>query len=184
MRAVVFVVALAALVTGCAAEITGDSYYCGPEAACPPDLACDGETNQCVPPASATTFTCTEGPPIATATCGIDSLQTTGCVLAPDGHDRITLATSTGCTVQVAVSIAYPVAFMPLDVTVRDQDAVVVASAPCGGVHNGVEGACATFAGAPDKTYTIDVAAAAGAPTCGGACGFNRFAMTVQVTRP
>jgi hypothetical protein len=101
-----------------------------------------------------------------------------------DGHDRITYTTADGCSVAVTVTIAYPVAFMPLTATVSSGGAVVATSAPCGDVHVGDATSCATFTGQPSTTYTIDVAATPGAGTCNGACGFNRFAMTVQTTAP
>ncbi|HTJ44268.1 MAG TPA: hypothetical protein VL463_19325 [Kofleriaceae bacterium] len=176
-------VVLAAL-TGCAAEITSDSYYCGPAEACPPDLECDGVTNLCVAPANVMTFTCEEGPPLGAATCDPASLQSHGCILTPDGADHYTIATGAGCTMSVSMTLTFPVAFMPLGATIKDGDTVVATTTPCGEIHNGAWAACATFSAAPNKTYTLDVGAATGATTCGGTCGFNRFALTVQVTRP
>ena len=178
------VLLLAIATAGCAADIQGESYYCGPAEACPPNLACDGTTNLCVPPANVTTFTCDEGKPLAKLTCDPASLGSQGCVLTPDGADHFTIATADGCTVMVEVTITYPVAFMPLTGAIEDAGSAVATTTPCGEIHNGAEQACVTFAAAPNKTYTLDVTAAAGATTCGGTCGFNRFALTVQVTRP
>jgi hypothetical protein len=173
------------LVAACSPDIQSGSYYCGDEEACPPGLSCDGATNICVAPAEATPFSCDKGNPLFPATCGAGQLESTGCVNTAGAHDTFTLVTDATCTMDFTAQITMPIAFMPLDVTVKDASGNTVASgAPCNVAHGGAVDVCASFSGGNGQSYTVDVAAAAGAPTCDGACAFNRYSLSVQVTRP
>lgn len=178
--------ALILLVVGaCSPDIQSGAYYCGADEACPPDLVCDGTTNLCVAPAEVTAFSCAEGPALFPSGCGAVTLESNGCVMAAAGHDTFTFATDATCSMAFDVMISEPIAFMPLGFTVKDGGGTVVATgAPCHIAHGGNVDVCATFTGGMGAAYTIDVAAADGAPDCDGACAFNRFAVSVQVTRP
>lgn len=172
--------AIAALgLAACTPQIESGAYFCGPSEQCPPELACDGETSTCVQPANVSAFTCTEGPSLPTPGCGPDAIGSNGCVLTADAHDQITFQ-SPACVVMATVMITYSEGFMPLTVTVRDgAGATIGTSAPCHSVHGGDQDACIEFATLVGENYTFDVAATSGASTCGGACGFNRFDLSV-----
>jgi hypothetical protein len=173
------------LIAACSPDIQSGSYYCGDEEACPPGLACDGETNICVTPGEATPFSCTKGKPLFAATCGAGQLESTGCVDTAGAHDQFTIDTDPTCTMDYTVQITMPIAFMPLGVAVKDAGGNTVATgAPCNVPHGGSVDVCASFSGGNGQAYTVDVAAADGAPTCDGACAFNRYGLSVLVTRP
>jgi hypothetical protein len=123
--------------------------------------------------------------PLPSPGCGPESSGSTGCVLGVTERSTRALNTAAGCQTRVEVMISYPVAFMPLAATVRDPEGAAVATTtPCHDPHSGVADACLDFAASASSGYTIEVAAAAGADTCGGACDYNRYTMAVQVLKP
>jgi hypothetical protein len=169
----------------CSPDIESGAYYCGLEEACAPGLVCDVPSHVCVTAAEATPFACSEGADLPVPSCGPDSLGSHGCIGTAATVDTIALTTTAGCTTHVAVQLSYPIAFMPLALTVHDAGGAIVGTAAgCHGEHGGLTDACVDFVGAPGATYTFDVAAAPGAPTCGGACAFNSFDLAVLIQRP
>jgi len=175
-----------ALVAACTPQIEGGSYYCGPDESCPPDERCDGATNLCVVPSDVTAFACADVPTLPVITsCTPAKTETHGCVWTADGHTQVTLAMPADCGPRVEAQLIFPIAFMPLQTTVRGAGGAAVAtSSACSAPHGGVTASCVAFDGMPGQTYTLDIASAPGGPTCDGACAFNRFALTVSILRP
>jgi hypothetical protein len=65
LRNLVMGVALVGALSACKPEINGETYYCGPERLCPPNLECqlgslDSFAYNCVIPISAEPFLCPE----------------------------------------------------------------------------------------------------------------------------
>jgi hypothetical protein len=184
MRALAAVL-IALAFAACTPEIQGGSYYCGVEAQCPEGLACDGATHTCVPPIDVVPFACSEGAAMPTPSCPPDTLGTHGCVMTAAAHDQVVLHAPAGCASKMSAQLTFPLSFMTLTATVRDSGGTAIAtSAPCHSEHGGLVEACVDFAAEAGQTYTFDVAASDGAPTCGGACAFNEFDLAVQVLRP
>jgi len=183
MRRWVLAAALASA-AACTPVVESESYYCGPEELCPPDQVCRETDNVCVLPGDFVPFACTDDDMLGAATCPPATLVAKGCVLTGDGVHAYPLTTGAGCAVHLSVSLSYPVAFMPVAVSLRDASGTVVAtSAPCS-TSGGSETACLEADPQPGVAYTLEVAAAPGAPTCDGAGAFNRYLLSVAILHP
>lgn len=194
MRALIFV----ALV-GCSPDIGSGLYLCGPEQACPKEQMCDGPTNACVSPSSASAFAC--DPRIvkaddtaATATVVASNLScvsplatSDGCLAKGDGHNWYTFTAPTGCTsLEVQIKVSFPAAFEPIGIVLADANGTELATdteckAQQGNTGDNVR--CLTMSITPGQAYTVDVIPAGGLD-CDGECAFNRYTLNLQLATP
>lgn len=193
------VVVLAA--TACTPEIVPGAYLCGPEGACPDGQACDGPTNICVLATAVQPFACgelTETEPndgLATAqpvlagnlACVSRVAEVIGCSLDPDGEDWFAVEPPAVCTaVAVEARISFPIAFEALAlVLLDDAGATVATAASCSqeDPDDGDDQLCLDAAVTPGRAYALRVTRS-GALDCDGACSYNRYTLTVQLTTP
>jgi hypothetical protein len=184
MRRWVLAAALAAAAAGCTPVVESEAYYCGPEERCPPDQVCRETDNICVLPGDFQQFACTDDDQLGAPGCQQATLVAKGCVDGADAHHTYPLTTHDTCPVHLSATLTYPVAFMPVAISLLDPTGAVVAtSAPCSSA-GGAETACLEVDAAPGTAYQLDVAAASGAPTCDGACAFNRYLVSVSILSP
>jgi hypothetical protein len=196
MRASWLVVALAA----CAPEIAPGSYLCGAEEACPAGQACDGSSDACVLASTATPFTCADGTDhpgddtSATARalpalpCVSSPYRESGCLPAGDAADWFAFATPAECTaVEVQARISVPIAYEGLSLQLWNLDAnsEIGSDVPCPDSIDDPAHAerCITLTVNPGGHYGL-VVAPSGTGTCGGACAYNRYDLSVQLATP
>lgn len=186
------------LVAGCTPEFGPDTYYCGPERFCPPNLVCDDNIFSCVEDFQRTEFACPEGSTVhepdddtASASdpgdlvCGALVVGTElGCVEGADA-DLVELRTGASCTganPHLEIKLRFPVATMPLTVEVLDDaGAVLTAGEVCTPAENfsGREHLCIEITPEADTTYYVRVRAADGAADCSGDCAHNQYLLDI-----
>lgn len=193
MRALLLVLAVAA----CTPDISPGAYLCGPEQSCPDDLACDGVDHVCVLPTAAQPFACGAGdevepnndlagaqPVLPNATCASLPVELAGCIADDDSADYYRIAVPTGCTaVSASARLSFPLAFMPLAVTIVDRDGAVLAEgAPCENDEpdDGETRMCVVANVTPGQDALVRVEGT-GEATCGGACAHNQYLLTMQL---
>jgi hypothetical protein len=195
MRAVFLVVLLAA----CTPDIVSGAYLCGPNAACPGDLVCNGPDNFCVLQSTAEPFSC-EGdfntePDDTAATAhvitGLNCLSVpytnSNCMLEGDTEDWFKLTPPDTCaSVGLHVVISYTIAFerLSLELWNLDTNTQVAVDKTCPNTgENGEELRCLDESLTPGGNYGIKVQ-----PTqegnCGGNCAYNRYTLRVQLSTP
>ena len=189
-------VAMLLLAAGCRPEVAYGTYECGPEAFCPEDQRCNETTDICVAPANVEPFTCPAGDPepdndvataqpVGTLTCVSTPRQLLSCLAAGDALDLYSFAVPAGCaSVAVTAVLDSPIAYAELKLTLVAADGTTVVA---------TDGECAApSANAAHVTRCLSAVVAAstnyllrveptGSGDCGGACGFNRYALTVQL---
>jgi hypothetical protein len=196
MRAAIAFVLLAA----CSPSIAPGSYECGPEQLCPEGEACNGPDGMCVTAAIAEPFACgdvagdvepndtfdTASTALGADACVTLPTQITGCVNASDREDWYQLHVKDSCTTpQIEARLVFPIAFEPLLVEVRAADGSTVASGTdCAGTSDafGDHSTCVKAGVAAGGSYAVHVVRA-GVQNCGGACAYNRYTTTIQLTQ-
>jgi hypothetical protein len=185
---------LLGLVAACTPEITSGSYLCGEQESCPPDLRCDGETATCVFARDVMPFVCPEGTndaepdddiasalDIGTAGCGALAFSDDGCIDAADDVDHVAFTTPADCDGMLDVKLRFSLAFAPIGVDLLDDSGAVVASgAQCGTADSsGQITVCLTAPVDPTTAYVLRIDLPSDAPTCGGACAFNSYQLSI-----
>jgi hypothetical protein len=112
------------LVGACTPDIVSGAYLCGPNGACPGDLACNGPDNTCVLASTAEPFSCdpdvqTE-PDDSAAMAHVIKLDclsvpivTSNCMLQGDAEDWIKVTPPDACTtVAIHAAVSYTIAFI------------------------------------------------------------------------
>ena len=181
----------------CHPEIATGTYACGPETSCPEGQACDQTTDLCVNLGSEHAFACggDDREPdndLATATVisGLTCVSTahllSSCIENMDTLDLATFATPAGCTASaVSVVLDFPDAYEPLQVslTAADGTTVVATDAPCKSdmADDGRTSRCLVAPVDSTTTYALRVEPT-GEGDCGGACAYNRYRLSVQLT--
>jgi len=195
MRALVLVFLVA-----CSPDIVSGSYLCGPEQSCPPGEACDGITDSCLLTSRAEPFACEEN----TQTANDDTPDTAsqvpqlqcvsvpyslnGCMPMGDSADWFKLSTPSACSaVEVQARIQYPVAYEHLAMELWDlqMNSSIGSDIECPksvGDPAHVE-RCINLQVTPGRDYGIVVKSTTDG-ACGGACAYNRYYLTVQLSTP
>ncbi len=184
------------LVGACTPDIVSGAYLCGPNAACPGDLACNGPDNTCVLASTVEPFSCdpdvqTE-PDDSAATAHVINLDclsvpivTANCMLQGDAEDWVKVTAPDTCTsVSIHAVVSYTVAFEPLAMELWNLDTntqlTVDAACPNKG-ENGEELRCVDQTLTPGMNYGIKVRPT-GENDCGGKCSYNRYTLRVQLS--
>ena len=185
----------------CAPDIAEGSYFCGPQLACPGDLACSELTELCVAPERTEAFVCPDGAnahepddtlaqaQALTGMCFVDALVDDGCLPTQTDVDYALLSTPSTCgaRIRVTVNLIDSIAFESPEVTLLDNDNPTTAmSAPC--TPNDALLSNATACSAIDidggDHVSIRVDFPADAPSCDGACAFNRYELRILLNTP
>ncbi len=193
---------LAALhLVACKPDITGGNYFCGPEAFCPPNLACqlgDLETfaYNCVIPISLVPFECPEisidkepdnsietVSPFGTLQCGAQlAASNWGCI--PRGSDVdhfkvTTVGECGGANPRFQASIKFPVGSAPLLLELLNEDGTLVEKSElCTSSVDmtGTDQHCLEVFNLPPGDHYLRVSIDPDANAdCGGSCRFNRY---------
>lgn len=184
------------LVGACTPDIVSGSYLCGPNGACPGDLACNGPDNTCVLASTAQPFSCdpdvqTE-PDDSAATAHVLKLDclgvpivTANCMLQGDAEDWVKVTAPATCTsVAIHAAVSYTIAFEPLAMELwnLDTDTQLTSDTTCpnDGEH-GEELRCLDQDLTPGATYGIKVRPT-GEDDCDGKCPYNRYTLRVQLS--
>jgi hypothetical protein len=188
------------LFAACSAEIAPDTYFCGPEQLCPEGLACNGEDNVCTNPSNAKPFSCdlpfvdrtgddqpTQGQQIADLACvsGVRELQ--NCLSEGDPGDWYQLLIPDNCNaVQIEARLSFAIAFEPAAIQLSSD----------GGTPVTVDGECANNpeqAGETARCFEMTVTNGSlqaigvvhgDSANCDGACAFNRYTLSLQLSTP
>jgi hypothetical protein len=195
MRAIVFSFGLAA----CTPDIVSGAYLCGPEASCPAGQVCSGRDNTCVLPSLAEPFSCESEMDFEPDDTIVDAhlIENLGCVSALFANDACMLAGDTAdwlafvppsvCSaVEVQARLSFPVAFeeLGLELWDIDHDMPLETDTACKqGAGTGEVRRCLDFVLVPGTKYGIKVHPT-GKGTCGGACAYNRYTLSVQLATP
>ena len=205
MQLLVVGIAAAAL-AACKPEITGNTYYCGPEARCPPNLSCqlgalDTFAFNCVIPRSSEPFRCPEvtldrepdqasddAYSLGLLPCG-DQITSTNWGCIEDGFDVDHFAVlmedvCVGSNPRFKASLRFPIGAAPLLLELLDESGEVLATSKLCTPEadtTGTDLQCLEEAGLPTGQYrlrvTIDDDANA---DCGGDCRFNHYQLFVS----
>lgn len=196
------VIAALALATtvACSPEIGSDTYFCGPEGLCPPDLRCDDNTFTCRTPILFTPFECPAESEVAEPDndqasafdlgvlgCGDVIMQDApGCAPDPSDVDLIRFEYLDNCNgpdPRIVINSRFPIAHVPLTLEVIDDTGAVVATGePCTPRDNfsGRDTLCIEDR-PPAGVYFIRIQTDAAGPDCGGECAFNQYLINVSV---
>lgn len=189
------------LLAACTPEITPGTYLCGEEQLCPEGQICDGLSNTCELASAARPFECgdevdeVEPNDAFQSAQLVDGLACVSRVAEVHGCSRkdgnaedwygFAVPSCTN-TVRATARIAFPLAYEPLVLELRDASGTVKATAgvcPSDDPHDGDTELCIDTQVTPSSQYAIRVGAA-GTADCDGACAFNRYALTMQLVSP
>jgi hypothetical protein len=195
MRAAVLLIALAA----CTPEVLTDTYFCGPDGTCPEGQACNGPDNRCVNASSAEGFTCgdtslktepddtaAQAHVLAGLTCSVP-FKNDNCMLdGNDAEDWATFQSTCSGAADANIVIKFPVAFERLAIELWDLDTMTKLDddAECSnGGQVALEARCITHAVAEGGHYGIKIRPA-GDGNCDGNCSYNRYTLSVLLSKP
>jgi hypothetical protein len=205
MQALVVGCAVASL-AACKPVITGDTYYCGPEALCPPNLSCQlGDLESfafnCVIPRAADPFLCPQvtldrepdqvqedGYSLGVLGCGEQLTSTNwGCIIDGVDVDHFALVTEDVCAgsnPRFKASLRFPVGAAPLLLELLNDNGEVVATSELCTPDldtTGTDLQCIEEAGLPVGAYHLRIKIDDDANAdCGGECRFNRYQLFVS----
>lgn len=202
MRALVLV-ALAA----CTPDVVSGAYLCGPEASCPEGQSCssvqDTENGPykdvCVLSSTAMPFACMpkmdlepddtmdEAHLIPGLGC-VSSFMNDGCMLESDSADWVTFVAPASCSSAISVQarISFSIAYeeLGLELWNVDQNMKVASDEPCkSGLDSASIRSCIDYTLVPGTKYGLKVSPNGNA-SCGGACAYNRYTLTIQLATP
>lgn len=200
-------VVLVLLVGGCKPEITGDTYYCGPERLCPEGLSCqvglrESFAYSCVRPRATLPFQCptetldrepdstpNDAHTLASLVCGDQAgFSNWGCIADGQDMDHFEVQILSECpssSTRFTANLRYPIGTAPLQIELLSSDDTVVAiSELCTPELDtkGTDSQCLDHSNLVPGFYhlrvSIDEAANA---DCGGACSFNQYQLSVAL---
>ena len=203
MRALLLCIPLAA----CNADVVSGSYLCGPEELCPDGQKCNGTDDKasglvedsCVLSSLARPFVCSpavnvepddsmaQAHALALADCVSVPFVTNDCMLASDAADWVSFVPSSVCTaVKVEARVTFPIAYEDLGLTLWDIDHNMQVGTdkdcPASSDEANVR-RCLDVTLVPGTKYGIEVKPT-GEGTCNGACAYNRYSLSVQLSTP
>ena len=135
--------------SACSPEITSDTYYCGPNGLCPPELACERSSEEnftynCVLEEAAQEFSCPtltldqepdddlmSALDVGLLSCGAQKTFTSwGCIGSADDVDHFRFSRDSDCMSRpkVAISLRYPIGAIGLSIELLDSSNSSVAS--------------------------------------------------------
>ncbi len=190
---------------GCKPEIDGNTYYCGPDAFCPPHLSCQFGSSEtfsysCVLPPETSSFSCPipsadqepdDTPALARdlgeVPCGAQvQFENWGCIEDGDDVDTFRFVRPTSCNganPRAKVSLRVPLGASPLKLELVDEsDQVVAVGVICTASPDfgGTEQLCIDQQNLAPGTYHIRISLdESGNADCGGQCRFNRYQIVV-----
>ncbi|MCX5744917.1 MAG: hypothetical protein NT062_20705 [Proteobacteria bacterium] len=186
----------------CKTEVGYGTYLCGVEQDCPDGQACNGPDNRCVHPAVAIPFACEpqdEHEPDDVAAdafalpemaCVSQPTLLSGCLHAGESEDWVRFDVPAACTAVVArMRLSYPLAYEDVQFEIADADGTVLEmETACDASDTSLEdlgilAKCLKRTVTPGASYTIRVKTD-GALSCGGACAFNRYKLSVRLETP
>ncbi|MDB4960379.1 MAG: hypothetical protein JWP01_378 [Myxococcales bacterium] len=190
---------LAVVLAACTPEIAPGAYLCGPDQACPDDLACDGASHICVLPSQVTAFACAAGTeaepnnglataqPLRTFECVSQPVELVGCAEGADSEDWYQFDVPATCTtVGVGARLTFPLAFEVLGLELVGNDGATIATGtacPNQSAEDGDEQRCLEQALVPGGHYAVRVLRS-GEGSCDGACSYNRYTLSVRLETP
>jgi hypothetical protein len=194
------VVLLSIALAACTPDVASETYYCGPNAACPEGQLCNGPDYTCVLPSSATAFACDPKIPtepddtaaqahaLPTLVCEQVPFVDENCLLEGDAEDWVKFQAPTGCLggIELEATVYFPIAFARIAIelwnldtmTKLDEDAACTQTAEAG-----EDNRCITVALTPGTNYGIKVRPA-GDRDCDGGCRYNFYRLTVGLSAP
>ena len=195
------VLAIALLASACTPAIAPGAYFCGPEGACPEDLACDGKTHRCVLPSTVEPFDCN---PEASSEPADDVIETPyvlmgvdcsglarslrSCMPEGDPVDWVLLNVPDNCVATtVETRVTFPLAHQRLAIEIHDAadfDAPLAVDTSCTlQAEGGDDVSCATAPVMPAGSYLIGITPT-GEGDCDGDCAFNSYNLRLQLRLP
>lgn len=205
VRALVIVFICGVCLAGCEPEISRNTYFCGPDALCPPNLACQFGDNEsfsynCVLPREAETFSCPvpsadrepddeagQGRDLGEIACGEQvQFENWGCIEDGEDVDRFRFTRPTDCVgsdPRAKLTLRFPLGAAPLSVEiVNDAGQVESTGVVCTSESDstGTEQVCIDQRDIEVGTYDVRISIDAEANAdCGGACRFNHYQLVV-----
>lgn len=197
---------LALSVSGCKPEITGETYFCGPEGLCPPNLSCQFGDHEdfaynCVNELSADDFSCpevtsdrepdnlaAEALDVGVLTCGSQfAFADWGCIDQGTDVDHFLLTRASVCVgsdPHFKASLRYPVGSAPLSLVLLDAAGESVAQGELCTPDfdtSGTELRCIESRDLPVGDYTLRVELDPQANAdCDGACRYNHYQLFIS----
>lgn len=205
MRLAIVLPFLALAATACKPEISRNTYFCGPDSLCPPNLACQLGSQEsfaynCVLPRELEAFSC----PVVTSDLEPDDEVATarvmgeincgeqlvfddwGCIADGSDVDHFQFTRPTDCTgsdPRVRLTLRYPLGAAPLSVELLDDAGQVLSlGALCTEEQDGTgtEQLCIDNRDLGTGTYSVRVQVDdAGNADCDGTCVFNRYQLII-----
>lgn len=190
--------ALAVVAAACSPEIGPGTYFCGPEEYCPPDLECDPDTFTCDLPSAVQPFSCPTGGQVrepddsmdaafslGSIACGQSAIENgVGCIADGTDEDYLAITLDHDCSgddPHLDVRVSFPVALVPLEVTILDDTGAEVAQGELCTTspnYSGRDTLCLELR--PEQgTYYVRVRPADHGD-CGGDCRFNEYLIDVR----
>ncbi|MCP4449259.1 MAG: hypothetical protein GY811_28595 [Myxococcales bacterium] len=189
----------------CKPEISGNTYFCGPDSLCPPNLVCqlggtESFTYSCVLPGEADSFACpvpsadqepddspAQARDLGDIACGEQvQFQNWGCIEDGEDIDTFRFTRPTDCNAvapRVKATLRFPLGAAPLALELRDESGEVLSTGEtCTSEqdNSGTEQVCVDHPNSPIGTYTLHVVLDAdGNADCDGNCRFNRYQLVI-----
>jgi hypothetical protein len=189
------IAALVGAVAACTPDIGTNTYFCGPERLCPPDLECNDADVTCELPSLTEAFACPDqannaepDDDLASARdlgplmCGVFDplLDEPGCVPAVGDVDLYRFDYDDECTggdPHIDVKVRFPIAHVPLTLELLDSEGAVLEVGELCTASNdqtGMDRVCLESR-LENGTFFLRVRAADGGPDCDGTCHYNRY---------
>lgn len=183
------------LAAACSPDVYPDVYLCGPEQLCPPEQACSPRTETCRDPRDAEPFECPLESNVAepddldaqaravTLGCAGNAVELSGCIIDGEDLDQLLLTIDNACVGnRVELTIRQALTFAPVAVNFTDIDgtALAVTSCPTAPDTGGDASDCLAVDSISNQ---VRVTLTARQPDCDGTCAFNRYALSIRVSR-